>query len=99
MYHVERGVSFCLNLTAFPSVEWMQAVNAPASTQKACTGLTQSYHGYNFSETFPIIWASTRENLSSVGCEQQRRSLVSAFVSHLLENTIFKHASSEILIF
>ena len=53
-----------------------------------------------------IIWASTRENLSSVVCEQHRRrsacaspSLISPFVIHFLECTISKLATSEISIF
>ena len=53
-----------------------------------------------------IIWASMRENLSSevwdnTGADQPAhpRSLISAFVIHLLESSIFKLASSKISIF
>ena len=52
------------------------------------------------------IWASTRENLSSevgknTGADQPAhpRRLISAFVIRLLESTISKLASSEILLF
>ena len=48
-------------------------------------------------------WASTRENLSSVVCEQQwlvgPRSLISAFVIRVLDSIISKLATSESLIF
>ena len=44
-------------------------------------------------------WSWTRENLSLGASEQQRRSLISAFVIHLLESFICKLATGEILIF
>ena len=45
------------------------------------------------------IWASTRENLSLVVCEQPRRSLISTFVIRLVESLICKLATGEISIF
>ena len=43
-----------------------------------------------------IKWASTRENLSSQVCEQQRCRLISAFVIRVLESIISRLATSEI---
>ena len=46
-----------------------------------------------------IIWALTRENLSSGVCEQHPCRLISAFVLRLLESIISKLATSEISLF
>ena len=57
-------------------------------------------------KTKSSIWASTRENLSLVfannkGADQpaHTRSLISAFVIHLLESILSKLATSEVSIF
>ena len=56
-----------------------------------------AYHEYNISKR-EIIWASTRENLSSVVCKQLWRILISVFVICSLQSIISRLATSDISI-